>query len=250
MDITNVSSLDKALKSLGFLDMGYSLLKRIAFKPQNFILSRKVQRDENLLTFNFYFQTSTEGNRYCLAYYDAILHKELPVSVINGIDISSLEKEFALINWKEAFDINSSENWDYDDESRIQNELEVEKVFEKISLIETSEQGKVFANNLKFKFWANSNYQELFGTITPIKTKSEISQRFYFSENHPTISADEAYRFLQNKWLEKELKEKHKPTASTGNDTDDNNSNVSSSCSLLRKKHQLHAKKSKKQPVK
>ena len=39
------------------------------------------------------------------------------------------------------------------------------------------------------------------GNINPLKNKSEVSQRFYFFEGQTGISIDEAYRFLQNRWL-------------------------------------------------
>jgi hypothetical protein len=35
-----------------------------------------------------------------------------------------------------------------------------------------------------------------------------VSQRFYFFESQTGISVDEAYRFLQNRWLEKQMQAK------------------------------------------
>ena len=42
MNIENISALIGQLQSLGFENAGYSLLKRISFKPENFILSQKI----------------------------------------------------------------------------------------------------------------------------------------------------------------------------------------------------------------
>jgi len=39
-----------------------------------------------------------------------------------------------------------------------------------------------------------------------------LSQRFYFFEAQTGISVDEAYRFLQNRWLEKQMQAKRKQT--------------------------------------
>ena len=63
---------------------------------------------------------------------------------------------------------------------------------------------------LKLKYWSGISYQELFGNISPLKNKSEVSQRFYFFEAQTGISVDEAYRFLQNRLLEKLMQAKRK----------------------------------------
>ena len=52
--------------------------------------------------------------------------------------------------------------------------------------------------------------QNLSDMISPLINKSEFTQRFYFFEGQPGISIQEAYRFLQNKWLEKQFLEKEK----------------------------------------
>ena len=44
MNIENISALMGQLQSLGFENAGYSLLKRISFKPENFILSQKIEK--------------------------------------------------------------------------------------------------------------------------------------------------------------------------------------------------------------
>jgi hypothetical protein len=123
-----------------------------------------------------------------------------------------------------------------EDKTSWENELKVESVIEGLSVLEKSEDGKVVSVGLKLKYWAGISYQELFGNISPLKNKSEVGQRFYFFEGQTGISVDEAYRFLQNRWLEKQLQAKRKQTDSTEISETEKDSNASSGSGLLKKK--------------
>ncbi len=94
MNIENISTLMGQLQSLGFENTGYSLLKRISFNPQNFILSQKIEKAKDKLSIQLFFEKDVRQGIYVLLYYDAILQKEGPLidTVINGINTSNLEK--------------------------------------------------------------------------------------------------------------------------------------------------------------
>lgn len=68
------------------------------------------------------------------------------------------------------------------------------------------------------------------------KNKLEISQRFYFFEGQTGISIDEAYRFLQNKWREKQLQTKRKDTDGINVVKDKSDDRPTSNDGLLKKK--------------
>ena len=89
---------------------------------------------------------------------------------------------------------------------------------------------------LKLKYWSGISYQELFGNISPLKNKLEVSQRFYFFEGQTGISVDEAYRFLQNRWLKKQMQAKRKQTDRTEINESEKDSHASSGSGLLKKK--------------
>ncbi len=73
--------------------------------------------------------------------------------------------------------------------------------------------------------------------MSPLKNKSEVSQRFYFFEGQTGISVDEAYRFLQNRWLEKQIQAKRKQSGdSNGEENNSRDQPSSSNGSLLKKK--------------
>ena len=238
MNIENISALMGQLQSLGFENVGYSLLKRISFKPDNFILSQKMEKAKDKLSFQLFFEKDVEQDIYILLYYDAILQKESALidPSINGTNTANLEKSMIEIDWKNAFDFITKKQLNLEDKTSWEKEQKVESVIESLSELEKSEDGKVVALELKLKYWAGIPFQELFGNISPLKNKSEVSQRFYFFEGQTGISVDEAYRFLQNRWLEKQMQAKRKQTDRTEISETEKDSHASSVSGLLKKK--------------
>ena len=248
MNIENISALMGQLQSLGFENAGYSLLKRISFKPENFILSQKIEKAKDKLSFQLFFEKDIKQDIYVLSYYDAILQKEMPLidAAINGINTSNLEKSMVEIDWKNAFDFVTKKQLNLEDKTSWEKELKVESVIEGLHELEKSEDGKVVSVGLKLKYWAGISYQELFGNISPLKNKSEVSQRFYFFEGQTGISVDEAYRFLQNRWLEKQMQAKKRQPDEPNGGQIETDTNTSSGSGLLRKKRIAHSQGSKK----
>src|SRR5690606_31455920 len=178
MNIENISALAKQLQSLGFENAGCSLLKRISFKPDNFILSQKMDKDKYKLSIQLYFEKDASEETYVLLYYDATLQKEahLMDTVINGINITHLEQSMSGIDWKNAFDLKIKKQLSPEDIRSWENEQKVESVIEDLLEIEKSEDGKALSILLKLKYWAGVPYQEIFGNISPVKNKSEVRQ--------------------------------------------------------------------------
>jgi hypothetical protein len=238
MNIENITSLAAQLQSLGFENTSSTLLKRICFRPEIFILSQKIAKGRDQFVFNLFFERDSRESFYTLMHYDAILQKEslLVDTIINGISTADIEKRMAEIDWKAAFDIDMKKQWSASDKTSWEKELKVESAVEALQILESSDEGKAIADGLKLKYWADMPYQELNGNISPLKNKSEISQRFYFSEGQPGISVDEAYRFLQNRWLEKQMQAKRKLTEISQTGDTENDSQASSGSGLLKKK--------------
>ena len=119
MNIENISALMGQLQSLGFENAGYSLLKRISFKPENFILSQKIEKAKDKLSFQLFFEKDVKQDIYVLSYYDAILQKETPLidAAINGINTANLEKSMIEIDWKNAFDFVTKKQLNLEDKT-------------------------------------------------------------------------------------------------------------------------------------
>lgn len=241
MNMENISALAEQLQALGFEDAGYSLLKRICFKPEKFMLSQKLERSNKMISFQLFFERNVKANGYALMYYDAILQKEMSFAdtTLNGVDIFGLEKQMSAIDWKKAFDFAETRRWTPNDKISWENEQRIETIIISLAEIEVSEEGKSVAAALKLKYWTGSTYFEIFDNVSQTKSKAEISQRFYCSEGQPCISVDEAYRFLQNRKLEKQMQAKRKQ-ADNQNEEEEPESNSSSTRSGLLKKRRLN----------
>ncbi|MBL7738136.1 MAG: hypothetical protein JNK14_02880 [Chitinophagaceae bacterium] len=237
MNIQNIAELSKQLELFGFQDAGSLLLKRICFKPANFYLLQRLIKEKDVMLFSLYFELVQKTDNYRLQYYDVTLQKvnvglALPV---DGVNPAELDKQMAVIDWKKAFSLDDKKPWSVEDKSTWETELKISGIIESLSVLENSEQGKAFASALKQKFWQGSLYQEIVGSITLVKNKADVSQRFYISEDGGGITTDEAYRFLQNKYMEKQLQLKRKQT-DNGDESTSQESNGSSNSGLLTKK--------------
>ena len=243
MNIQNIIALSEQLQSLGFENNSDVLLKRICFKPDGFLLSQKIAKGKDKLTFQLCFKRNKKQNIYFLTYYDAILQKEtmLVDAMINGINTTGLEKVVAEIDWKSAFDFNEKKQWNADDTASWEIEKKIESVIEAFIELEKSEHGKAIAESIKLKYWTGFTYQEIFGKVNPTKNKSEISQRFYFTEDQEGISVDEAFRFLQNRWLEKQIQAKRKQSDEVEQKEKEKDGTTSTGNALL-KKNRLRGK--------
>lgn len=237
MNVQNVAALANQLQELGFADTGGLLLKRICFKPDNFSLVQKIIKGKELMLFSLYFEKLQDSDTYVLLHYDITLQKENSVSTspLDGIFPAELEKLMTGIDWRKAFSLDENKQWTANDKSTWETELKISGIIESLSVLENSEQGKVIAACLKQKFWQGTLYQEIVGAITPVKNKADVSQRFYISEDGSGITADEAYRFLQNKYLEKQLQLKRKQADNTDKSADED-ATGSSNSGLLKKK--------------
>jgi hypothetical protein len=238
MNIQNIAFLEEQLQSMGFDNTSSLLLKRIAFKPDNFVISQRIEKGKEQLRLDLFFEKAKQQDSYALVHYDAILEKEMSLTetTINGISTSAIENKMAEIDWKIAFELDENKQWCVEDKATWEEECKIQTIIDDLAALEVSEEGKTIAINLKIKHWAGASFQELFGNISPLKNKSVISQRFYFSEGHEGISMDEAFRFLQNKRLEKEMQGKRKPTDDSLLEESKKEGQASTGNGLLRKK--------------
>jgi hypothetical protein len=217
MNIQNIAALSRQLEVLGFGDHSSWLLKQIALRPKNFFLSHQVAKGRDLLHFSIFFEMINEARDYNLLYYDAVFQKEFifPDRTINGIRVVELEKKMNLINWIEAFDSRDIKKWSVEDAASWDNENKVESVVAALQKLEEDENGCAIANQLKQKFWADVCNREYFSGLGNFKNKTDIGQRFYFFDGEAVISVEDAYRFLLNRWKEKQMQLKKKEAAAS-----------------------------------
>ncbi|RYZ20663.1 MAG: hypothetical protein EOO10_23035 [Chitinophagaceae bacterium] len=244
MNIQNIVALAEQLKSLGFTDMGYSLAKRACFKPKHFFLNYQVEKSGGVLRFQLSFEKDRKvGDAYVLVYYDAIFQKSKPFEgTVNGVDVSWLSQQMSEVDWTKAFDFTEKKPLTGSDKNAFEKELRIESIIDALTAFEGTNEGRLAASFLKQEHWLGTAYNEIYGNISVLKNKVEVSQRFYILDGQPSISVDEACRYLQNRWLEKEMLAKKKQAEDSGtNDTEINGHGTG----LLRKKRKRKARTSK-----
>ncbi len=133
--------------------------------------------------------------------------------------------------------------WNIEDKASWEKEQKIDTVIENLSALDKTEEGNLIANSLRHKYWSNMAFAGLLKNSSSIKTKSEVSQRFYFFDGQPGISVDEASRYLQNKWMEKSIQIKRKQKE--GKETDKNGNEGPLPSRDLLKKHNSKGKLAK-----
>lgn len=219
MNILNIISLSEQLKALGFADLDYLLAKWICFQPKRFALDYQVERNGNVLNFQLSFEMNSKSkDGYMLVFYDAIFQRaRLFEGTVNGIDVSLLSQQMSEVDWKKAFDFTEKRTTASSDKNAFEKETKIEAIIENLSVLNATNEGKCVANFLKQAFWSGAAYHNIYGNITGPKNKDDVCQRFYVLEGQPGISVDEAYRYLQNRWLEKEMLSKKRNGDSSDN---------------------------------
>ena len=210
------------------------------------MISSKLQKGKEQINIELHFEKDRKTGDYVLKFYDAILQKEISFSQteMNSINIVELEKSMSSIDWKIAFDMNTKKQWNAENKASWQAESTIEEIMESLEKLENSEDGKIAANVLKSKYWAAIPDAENIVSLNGSKSKQDVSQRFYLFDGQAGISVDEAYRFLQNRWLEKQMQAKKKQQDNQ-TETEDEQPNTSSGNGLLKKKRLSNTRNNK-----
>ncbi len=202
--LENVDELKKQLVSLGF-DGGLEqeLLSSVCFMPAHFIIRHKIKVQADTLFFLLYFEKQGADEAYSCIYYDASLRKELLFDETS--QLASQAKELAAsmqrIEWETVL---SAKKLPVDTAS------DIRRIVEELQLLSANASGADLADRLRFAFWSNTGLEHKVENFQQLKNRFEITQRFYFFDGETQITVPEAYRFLCNRWMEKQMQVKKK----------------------------------------
>lgn len=207
MNEQNIRELKEQLLSIGFeVGLELALRRNLCFHPLRFTLQQGVERGGDRLKFRFYYEKAADENTYVCSCYDAVLYKEIQIPDVTTQEFNSkeLEERMAAINWKvEEILMNASVAQLYPVDG--QREEAIESLVSILQLLERSEEGRQLVRLLKLKYWWDTPAERYMENLSSLKSQYEASQRFYFLEGAEVITIEEAYRFLNNKWMEKRL---------------------------------------------
>lgn len=237
MNIENILATAEALESLGFESpIAPYLALQASFNQANFSIQQRHTKDKNIITCILYFEK--DNDKYSCLYFDAILRKEIIIAdtTVNGIDCKEIDLRMQEVNWRSMFlfqgdkelSMKKSADWD--------NEEKIESIVSDITILESTDEGRDVAERLKVKYWCDTPVQDIIANLHILRAKFEISQRFYFFDGQSGIGVEEAYRFLNNRWLEKQMLINKKRTTLVDNHQILGNNKHEEEGSLLAKK--------------
>ncbi|MDE3181930.1 MAG: hypothetical protein KGM16_00815 [Bacteroidota bacterium] len=153
------------------------------------------------MTCTLYFERSED--HYTCSYYEVSLLPSIEISslTIQSVNLRELYQRMAAIEWESRGKLEAAFN--PEDEDTWEREKVIEGIVTDLSKLSIADEGKYFADYLKLKFWQDREGPSPGGKVN-LRSKFEVSQRFYFFDGRG-ISIDEAYRFLQNRLLEKKM---------------------------------------------
>jgi len=234
----NIEQLKQQLKSIGFADgLEFDICSKVCFFPSQFDVTSRFTKQGDIINVIIHFEQD-ESRGYACLYYDAFLRKEISIAgeMIEGIDIATLESKMTAIDWE------FSRKKSYGNPVEIANKIE--EVIDTLELLSQKGEGKRMADLLKFKYWSDTAAEYLIPAIGSFKSQYEISQRFFIFDGLG-ISADEAYRFLCNKWMEKKLLAKKKQTEKRDDTEAATPGDISPNSPLLKKQRKAGRQKVK-----
>ncbi len=236
MNIENIMSLTGQLLDLGFSNLSAQLLKRICLKPKSFTLVTTIEKDLTRASFSIFFAKDGASDGYILKHYEGFLQHDAPPpeKLVNSVDVAALVKRMTTINWRDVFDMDLNKAWDASDKATWATEQTVESIITDIEALNTTIEGKRIADALRLKFWSFNNYSSIIEGNGFTRNKTQIIQRFYCFENQSPITANEAFRYLLNRQLEKAMLEQSK--VKELNDSGDETNGGQTGSGLLRKK--------------
>lgn len=211
MDKEQIIELCNLLKNLGLKEgFEYALLSRLRFATDGFVLKQEQQFDGGEIYIQLHFKSDKEDAFVC-CFYDVLLKKDGAIShaTINGIDTKELEAKMRKIDW--ALDSSSIHDIPVNvtDDVIWKEHLEVFSIIKAVSELSASENGKEIAEKMKMKYWSKIEDDNITNSISLIKGRYELRQRFYVSGSH-TITISEAHKFLNNRWLERQMQQERK----------------------------------------
>ena len=239
MNIQNISTLSNSLQALGFDNtINQELVKNISFKLPNFIINQRITKGNDVINCHLAFEVNGNGDSYSCLYYDAILRKEIemPDVKIDEIEVKQLDKRMAEIKWRNIFSDNEHKKWEIEDNGTWWEDEKIENIVTDLHDLESLEEGKEIANRLKVKHWCDTPIEEMISNLSSLRSKFEISQRFYFFDGQSGISVEEAHRFLHNRWMEKQLQKKKQMEVSNVDERSNGGAKAGSDKNLLQRK--------------
>jgi hypothetical protein len=199
----NMEALAMQFVTLGFpSEIGTQLALYSSLQLPSFHIRLTVNKEADKMRFDFFFEKS--GDDYVPQYFDVWLQKaiNLPDKLVGGVSVTDLDNRMKAVDWQNLLA----------EKSTVLSSGAIQDVLRQIALLKmTGEADLVEA--LQVKHWWDTPLEELMG-LNAFQSRFEISQRFYFFDGHTGIGVEQAYLFLCNRWMQKQMLQKKRQLVS------------------------------------
>lgn len=195
MPASNINRLVTTLISLGFdVTVESQLRCHLCFKPMQFEIGFSTLSGVDQSLFSVRIERDDRGE-YQLRYYTATLRKRVEVPV----ELVELDRRMAAVDWVAVAA-----------GRQVAKPIEAAILEEAADLVEALQAFGIAADLLCYKYWQGTALEPLIIFSSQHKSAWEISERFYFFNEIDQIPFSDAIRFLNSRWMERQLQLKKK----------------------------------------
>ncbi len=212
MDIQNIKGIVNLMGALGFSpSMDKKIVYHACFRQKDFSLKEKKAFGDDVMSYQIFFKENAANGKLVCTHYDAALRKNIKIQpvLLNGIDLHQMDERMNNINWEDISQFNGFTQFNLSDKETWKQQAIIEEIILDLEAIASTSEGELFANTLKYKYWADLPLENMIPSLYLLKSKLEFNQRFYII-NDEGITANEAFRFLNNRWIQRQAQEKKK----------------------------------------
>jgi len=181
----------------------------LCFAPARFAVQHEQFRGSDQLRYEVWVAREEDNSKYMPVYYDATLIRPLELNPQNGCaeQVISLNQQMQLVNWSGLLGKAATATvGDFSDLGLVAD------IVDNLTALEQHEGGQFFADLLRLRYWTRTPFEHYARCGSGSKGLFEVTQRFHFFSDGQGITLDEAYRFLQHRWLQKKLQDAQKGT--------------------------------------
>ncbi|MBE7174242.1 MAG: hypothetical protein INR73_26955 [Williamsia sp.] len=207
MDTKNIQSLMESLVRLGFSPaVEHQLLYHICLRQKEFAVRERKAFGADIVSYSIACKIKENGTKWTCTYFDAILRKEIGTEphLLNGTDVAKVEERMRGINWQELAYVGSAPVIQTEDKKTWEAPVLADEVMGDLEALSITPEGRDVADILRYKYWVDTPLDRLIPNLSVLKTRLELSQRFYVL-GKDSITADEAFRFLNNRWIQRQI---------------------------------------------
>lgn len=195
MQAAHLRSLSAQLIALGFDPLVESQLRcHICFAPSQFDLSFAAVSGVDQVSFSVRIERDEQGI-YQLKYYAALLRKRVEVPS----ELLALDERMAAVDWA-AVAMGR----------QMAKQVDDAMVLEAEAVLQALQDAGLGADLLRYKYWMGTSLEPLILHASLHRSIWEISERFYFFPELEMIRFSDAIRFLNSRWMERQLLAKKK----------------------------------------